>query len=144
MGRTVKLVILGGGGFRVPLVHASLMNDPDRLVDELVLQDVDVQRLRAIGAVIDQQAQGSAWAPRVRMVTNLADALPGADMVFSAIRVGGLGGRSVDARVPVRHGLIGQETARPGGSCYGPLTAPVAVGIAYPAARSAPAAWANN
>jgi 6-phospho-beta-glucosidase len=140
----VKLVILGGGGFRVPLVHASLMNDPDRLVDELVLQDVDVQRLRAIGAVIDQQAQGAAWAPKVRMVTNLADALPGADMVFSAIRVGGLGGRSVDERVPLRHGLIGQETVGPGGICYGLRTVPVAVEIANQVARYAPDAWVIN
>lgn len=140
----MKLVVLGGGGFRVPLVHASLMNDPDRLVDELVLQDVDVQRLRAIGAVLDQQAQGSAWAPKVRMVTNLADALPGADMVFSAIRVGGLGGRSVDERVPLRHGLIGQETVGPGGICYGLRTVPVALEIANQVARHAPDAWVIN
>jgi 6-phospho-beta-glucosidase len=140
----VKLVVLGGGGFRVPLVHASLMNDPDRLVDELVLQDVDVQRLRAIGAVLDQQAQGAVWAPKIRMVTNLADALPGADMVFSAIRVGGLGGRSVDERVPLRHGLIGQETVGPGGICYGLRTVPVAVEIANQVARYAPDAWVIN
>ncbi|GAB3907634.1 hypothetical protein GCM10029964_106130 [Kibdelosporangium lantanae] len=140
----MKLVVLGGGGFRVPLVHASLMNDPDRLVDELVLQDVDVQRLRAIGAVLDQQAQGAAWAPKIRMVTNLADALPGADMVFSAIRVGGLGGRSVDERVPLRYGLIGQETVGPGGICYGLRTVPVAVDIANQVARYAPDAWVIN
>jgi 6-phospho-beta-glucosidase len=63
----MRLVILGGGGFRVPLVHASLLADPDRLVDEIVLQDVLVDRLRAIGAVLDQQAKGAAWRPRIRM-----------------------------------------------------------------------------
>jgi 6-phospho-beta-glucosidase len=140
----MKLVILGGGGFRVPLVHASLLADPDRLVDELVLQDVDVQRLRAIGAVLEQQARGSAWHPKVRMVTSLPDALTGADMVFSAIRVGGLHGRSVDERVPLRHGLIGQETVGPGGICYGLRTVPVAMEIATQVSKLAPDAWVIN
>jgi 6-phospho-beta-glucosidase len=140
----MRLVILGGGGFRVPLVHASLLADPDRLVDELVLQDVHVDRLRAIGAVLDQQAQDAPWRPRVRMATSLPDALAGADMVFSAIRVGGLHGRSLDERVPLQHGLIGQETVGPGGICYGLRTVPVAMEIATQVARLAPDAWVIN
>ncbi|TCO57208.1 6-phospho-beta-glucosidase [Actinocrispum wychmicini] len=140
----MKLVVLGGGGFRVPLVYESLLADPDRLVDELVLHDVDIQRLRAIEAVLDQLAHGATWAPRVRTVTSLAEALPGADMVFSAIRVGGLHGRSVDERIPLRHGLIGQETVGPGGICYGLRTVPVALDIAAQVAKAAPDAWVIN
>jgi 6-phospho-beta-glucosidase len=140
----VRLVILGGGGFRVPLVHASLLADPDRLVDELVLHDVHIERLRAIGAVLDQQAEGSAWRPKVTMTTRLPAALAGADMVFSAIRVGGLAGRSLDERVPLRNGLLGQETVGPGGICYGLRTIPVALEIAAEVARLAPDAWVIN
>ncbi|ONI70235.1 6-phospho-beta-glucosidase [Actinosynnema sp. ALI-1.44] len=140
----MKLVILGGGGFRVPLVHQSLLADPDRLVDEIVLQDVLVQRLTAIGAVLDQQAQGASWRPRIRMTTSLEDALSGADVVFSAIRVGGLGGRSLDERVPLKHGLIGQETVGPGGICYALRTVPVALDIARQVERHAPDAWLIN
>lgn len=140
----MRLVILGGGGFRVPLVHASLLADPDRLVDEIVLQDVLVDRLGAIGAVLDQQAQGAAWRPKIRLATSLADALQGADMVFSAIRVGGLDGRSLDERVPLRHGLIGQETVGPGGICYALRTVPVAMEIARQVVAHAPDAWVIN
>jgi 6-phospho-beta-glucosidase len=140
----MRLVILGGGGFRVPLVHASLLADPGRLVDELVLQDVHVDRLRAIGAVLDQQASDAAWRPKVRVTTSLQDALAGADMVFSAIRVGGLDGRSLDERIPLRHGLIGQETVGPGGICYALRTVPVALDIATQVARHAPDAWVIN
>ena len=89
-----------------------------------------MDRLRAIAAVLDQQAQGAAWRPKIRMTTSLADALQGADMVFPAIRVGGLDGRSLDERVPLRHGLIGQETVGPGGICYALRTVPVAMEIA--------------
>ncbi|MFC5099583.1 hypothetical protein [Kibdelosporangium philippinense] len=140
----MKLVILGGGGFRVPLVHQSLLADPDRLVDEIVLQDVLVPRLTAIGAVLDQQAQGAAWRPKIRMATSLEDALSGADMVFSAIRVGGLGGRSLDERIPLKHGLMGQETVGPGGICYALRTVPVAMDIARQVERRAPDAWVIN
>lgn len=140
----MKLAILGGGGFRVPLVHQSLLADPDRLVDEIVLQDVLVDRLTAIGTVLDQQAQGAAWRPRIRMTTSLEDALSGADVVFSAIRVGGLGGRSLDERIPLKHGLIGQETVGPGGICYALRTVPVALEIARQVERHAPDAWVIN
>ncbi|RZQ64008.1 6-phospho-beta-glucosidase [Amycolatopsis suaedae] len=136
--------MLGGGGFRVPLVHASLLADPDRLVDELVLYDVGPERLAAIGAVLDQQAAGAPWRPRIVTTTSLDEALSDVDMVFSAIRVGGLDGRSLDERVPLRHGLIGQETVGPGGVCYALRTVPVALEIAETVARRAPGAWVIN
>ncbi|MEC3978996.1 6-phospho-beta-glucosidase [Amycolatopsis sp. H20-H5] len=140
----MKLVILGGGGFRVPLVHQSLLSDPGRIVDELVLHDLAGDRLRAIRAVLDQQAAGRAWRPRVRATTDLAEALSGADVVFSAIRVGGLHGRCVDERVALAQGLIGQETVGLGGICYALRTVPVALKIARKIAALAPDAWVIN
>ena len=49
----MKLTILGGGGFRVPLVHRALLADegPGRVTD-LVLHDLDPVRLRTVGAVL--------------------------------------------------------------------------------------------
>ncbi|KAA2254106.1 6-phospho-beta-glucosidase [Solihabitans fulvus] len=140
----MKLVLLGGGGFRVPLVHGSLLADPDRLVDELVLHDVDTARLAAIEAVLDQQARDAAWRPRLRVSTDLDTALDGADVVFSAIRVGGLAGRTVDERVALAEGLLGQETVGVGGIAYTLRTVPVAVDLAHRVARRAPDAWLIN
>ena len=47
----MRLSILGGGGFRVPLVHGALLRDrsPGR-VTEVVLYDPDAGRLAAIAA----------------------------------------------------------------------------------------------
>ncbi|TCP54945.1 6-phospho-beta-glucosidase [Tamaricihabitans halophyticus] len=140
----MKLVVLGGGGFRVPLIHASLLDDPDRLVDELVLHDVDESRLQAIVAVLDGQAAGRAWRPKLRVSTDLDTALGGADIVFSAIRVGGLAGRTRDERVALEHGLLGQETVGVGGICYGLRTIPIALDIAERIRRLAPDAWLIN
>ena len=140
----MRLVVLGGGGFRVPLVHSSLLGDPDRLVDELVLYDVDPLRLKAIQAVLDRQAASCPWRPRLRTTTSLEDAVRGADVVFSAIRVGGLRGRTLDERVALGEGLLGQETVGAGGICYALRTIPVAMEIASTVDRLAPDAWLIN
>ncbi|GDY29653.1 family 4 glycosyl hydrolase [Gandjariella thermophila] len=139
----MRLALLGGGGFRVPLVHADLLADPDGLVDELVLHDLDAERLAAITAVLRQQA-GGATRPRLRPTTDLVTALTGADAVFVAIRTGGLAGRAADERIALRHGLLGQETVGPGGICFALRAIPVAVDIARRVAERAPGAWVVN
>ena len=137
--------MLGGGGFRVPLVHGALLADePQPRVTEVVLHDTDPDRLAAIAHVLDAAAAGRPDAPAVSGTTDLDRALDGADFVFSAIRVGGLAGRSVDERLPLDRGLLGQETTGAGGVGYGLRTVPVAVDIAARIAALAPEAWVIN
>ncbi|MEU3502027.1 6-phospho-beta-glucosidase, partial [Streptomyces hundungensis] len=141
----MRLTILGGGGFRVPLVYGALLRDraPGR-VTEVVLYDVDAARLHAIGRVLAERAYGIDDAPRVRTTTDLDEALRGADFVFSAIRVGGLEGRAADERIALDEGVLGQETVGAGGIAYGLRTVPVAVEIARRVKALAPDAWVIN
>jgi 6-phospho-beta-glucosidase len=138
-GVGVKLTILGGGGFRVPLVHRALAGDPT--VTEVVLHDRDPQRLRVMAAVLAQSGPGG---PPVRLAEDLDDAVRGADFVFSAIRVGGTAGRVRDERLPLAEGVLGQETVGAGGVLYGLRTLPVAVRIAERVRALAPDAWVIN
>ncbi|MFF4037483.1 6-phospho-beta-glucosidase [Streptomyces sp. NPDC001816] len=141
----MKLTILGGGGFRVPLVYGALLTDrAEGRVTEVVLHDLDDSRLYAVARVLEEQASGVADAPRVTATTDLDEALRGADFVFSAIRVGGLEGRANDERVALAEGVLGQETVGAGGIAYGLRTVPVAVDIARRVARLAPDAWVIN
>ncbi|MFF3895622.1 6-phospho-beta-glucosidase [Streptomyces sp. NPDC001812] len=141
----MKLTILGGGGFRVPLVYGALLEDhAEGRVTRVVLHDVDDRRLYAIARVLADQAAGVPDAPEVTTTTDLDDALRGADFVFSAIRVGGLEGRAHDERVALAEGVLGQETVGAGGIAYGLRTVPVAVDIARRVARLAPDAWVIN
>lgn len=134
----MKLTILGGGGFRVPLVYQALgAGSP---ISEVVLHDVAPERLAAIRAVLDQVGGG----PAVRITTDLDDALHGARFVFSAIRVDGLAGRTVDERVALGCGVLGQETTGPGGIAFGLRTVPVALRVAERVAAVAPDAWVIN
>lgn len=141
----MKLAILGGGGFRVPLVYGALLADrsPGR-VTEVCLYDVDAGRLRAVDAVLEQMAAPYDDAPTVHTTDDLDAALTGADFVFSAIRVGGLQGRTVDERVALDLGVLGQETTGPGGLAYALRTVPVALHIAERTRAVAPDAWFIN
>ncbi|WP_416971218.1 6-phospho-beta-glucosidase [Streptomyces sp. 4F14] len=141
----MKLTILGGGGFRVPLVYGALLGDRgEGRVTEVVLHDLDAGRLGAVTRVLTEQAAGVPDAPAVTATTDLDDALRGADFVFSAIRVGGLEGRANDEKVALDQGVLGQETVGAGGIAYGLRTVPVAVDIARRVARLAPDAWVIN
>lgn len=143
----MRLTVLGGGGFRVPLIYRAIATEPDGPdVDELVLHDLDPSRLRRIAAVLEEIAAlpDLRRRPRVRTTTDLVEAIRGTDFVFSAIRVGGAAGRVCDERSALSHGVLGQETTGAGGVCYGLRTVPVAVDIARAVRRHAPRAWLIN
>ncbi|HEY0539217.1 MAG TPA: 6-phospho-beta-glucosidase [Actinoallomurus sp.] len=141
----MRLTVLGGGGFRVPLVHRALLADRGKgRVTEIVLYDLDRDRIAVIGQVLAGQAAGVPDAPRITVTTDLDEALTGTDFVFSAIRVGGPEGRVADERVALGEGVLGQETVGAGGVAYGLRTVPVAVDIARRVAAVAPDAWVIN
>jgi 6-phospho-beta-glucosidase len=141
----MKLTILGGGGFRVPLVYGALLGDQrDPRIDRVSLHDVDPARLGAIRHVLAQLADGVGDAPTVSTTTDLDEALTETDFVFSAIRVGGLEGRTIDEHVALDQGVLGQETTGPGGLAFGLRTVPVATAIAKRVAEVAPDAWVIN
>ena len=138
----MQLTILGGGGFRVPLVYRAVANDS--LIDHVVLYDIDQERLSSISEVITADHTSGASGPRVTITADLREAVSGADFVFSAIRVGGGAGRVIDERVALDLGLLGQETIGAGGLAYAMRTIPEMVAIARVIAEEAPQAWVIN
>jgi 6-phospho-beta-glucosidase len=141
----MKLTIVGGGGFRVPLVYGALLDSKERLgLEEVVLHDIDATRLERIGAVLEGLAAERGMRLPFRFTTDLVDAVEGADFVFCAIRVGQLEGRVIDEDVPLGLGVLGQETTGPGGICFALRTIPVMVRLAETMAKHAPNAWLIN
>ncbi len=141
----MRLLILGGGGFRVPLIVRALAARPDTGVDDVVLYDIDPGRLTVIGdAVGGALRQAGLAGPRLSTSTDLDRSLSGADVVFSAIRVGGAAGRVRDERRAIGLGLLGQETVGAGGLAYGLRTLPVVLDLARRQAELAPGATLIN
>jgi 6-phospho-beta-glucosidase len=141
----MKIALLGGGGFRVPMVFEALLARASGLgLDEVTLYDVSELRLAQITPVLEGLEQERGERLVFRPTTVLEEALDGADFVFCAIRPGQLEGRVVDERVPLDAGLVGQETIGPGGICMALRTVPVMVELARAVAQLAPRAWFVN
>ena len=141
----MKITVVGGGGFRTPHVWQALAAGTDESqVEELVLYDLSEPRLARIDAVLKGLEHERGGGPRVRTTTSLIEAVDQASAVFCAIRVGGLEGRVVDETVPLREGVLGQETVGPGGISFALRTVPVMMEIARVISQRAPAAWFLN
>ncbi|XAS66389.1 6-phospho-beta-glucosidase [Micrococcaceae bacterium Sec5.7] len=143
----MRLMIAGGGGFRVPLVYRALISGPySGVVRELVLFDVDPGRLAAIEAVLRAMAStsGAGTSPAIRSTTSLPEALAGTHMVFAAIRPGGTAGRVADERIAQDLGLLGQETTGAGGISYALRSIPRMLELATEMRRVCPDAWLIN
>jgi 6-phospho-beta-glucosidase len=132
----VRVSIIGGGGFRVPLICRALLAT-GLPVGEIVLHDVSSTRLAVIASVL----AGSTGDTAVTTTTSVDEALRDASLVLAALRVGGLDGRVRDERVPLGLGLLGQETVGAGGLASAARVVPVADAIARRVRDLAPAAW---
>ncbi|MDQ0768375.1 6-phospho-beta-glucosidase [Pseudarthrobacter defluvii] len=141
----MRLLIAGGGGFRVPLIYRALVSGPFAgLVTELVLHDVDPARLQAVTAVLQSMPGSQSARLPVHATTDLAAALTGTGMVFAAIRPGGTAGRVADETVAQDLGLLGQETTGAGGISYALRTIPRMLDLARLMREHCPDAWLIN
>jgi 6-phospho-beta-glucosidase len=141
----VKLTVIGAGGFRTPAIYRALVSGvADVSLDEIVLYDADNSRFARMTAVLDGIDAELGGGVGYRMSTDLVDAVDGADVVYCAIRVGGLEGRLADERIAVEAGAIGQETTGPGGIAFALRTVPAMLAIAETVAERAPEALFVN
>lgn len=141
----MRLLIAGGGGFRVPLIYRALASGRFAgMVSDLVLYDVDPARLEAVTAVLRSMPGGPGARLPVHSTTDLPEALDGAGMVFAAIRPGGTAGRVADEKVAQDLGLLGQETTGAGGISYALRTIPHMLRLARLMKEHCPDAWLIN
>jgi 6-phospho-beta-glucosidase len=139
----VKVAVVGGGSTYTPELVEGFVRRGDRLpVDELVLLDIDMERLGIVGALAERMMRRAGWSGTLRSTSDRDEALDGADFVIVQLRVGGQAARYGDETIPVRFGCIGQETTGPGGFAKALRTVPVVLDIAEETAkRGAPGAW---
>ncbi len=81
---------------------------------------------------------------QIYLTTDRRQAIAGADFVSTQIRVGMLEARSRDESIPLKYGVIGQETTGPGGMMKALRTIPVILGICRDMEELAPDAWLLN
>ena len=138
-----RITVVGAGSTYTPELVEGFARRSDRLpIDELVLLDIDPERLEVVGGLAQRMLDRLGWAGRVTLTGDRDAALDGADFVLLQLRVGGQAARLVDETLPLRFGLIGQETTGAGGFAKALRTVPRVLEIAeHVSRRSAKDAW---
>jgi 6-phospho-beta-glucosidase len=112
----IRLTYVGGGSTRAPGTVASLIvRGASFAGSEVVLVDLDEDRLAIVQRLATRMAETRGLDLRVTTTTDRVAALTDADVVLASFRPGGFEARALDERIPLRHGVIGQETQGPGG-----------------------------
>lgn len=139
----MKVAVIGGGSTYTPELIEGLAARRDRLpITELVLHDVEPDRLAVVGGLAARMLRRLAWDGGLRLSADLTDAVDGADFVLVQLRVGGQRARLVDETLPLAFGTIGQETTGAGGLAKALRTVPLVLQIAELARRRAASeAW---
>ena len=127
----MKLAVIGAGSTYTPELVSGLGRERDGLdLRELVLHDIDEERLEVVGGLARRMLERQGYAARLERTDDLDRALDGADFVLVQIRVGGQEARLRDETVPLACGCVGQETTGAGGLAKAFRTVPVVLGIA--------------
>ncbi|RKO61481.1 family 4 glycosyl hydrolase [Caldibacillus debilis] len=112
----MKLVVLGGGGVRSPLLAKSLVANAKSInVDEIVFMDNDPEKLRIFGGLSKFVAQAVDPDIHFWTTTDAEDAVKGAHYVITTLRVGQDESRYMDEKLAQKYDLVGQETTGVGG-----------------------------
>jgi 6-phospho-beta-glucosidase len=139
----VKIAVVGGGSTYTPELVDGFTRRVDRLpIDELVLLDVDPERLAVVGGLARRMLDRLGWGGRLTLTGDRDAAIDGADFVLIQLRVGGQAARLIDETLPPTFGVVGQETTGAGGFAKALRTVPVILELAeLTARRAAPGAW---
>ncbi len=141
----MKITIIGAAGVRTPLIVRAILARQDRLgLSELSLMDIDGERLNLIGALTALIEHSSNTKFHITRTTDPRIALTGADFVITTFRVGGIESRVIDERIPLNHGILGQETTGPGGFAMGIRSIPVLLDYVTLMKDVCPNAWLVN
>jgi len=145
MARELKICVIGGGSTYTPeLIEGLIERQAELGLATVTLMDIDEDRLRVVGGFAKRMIRAAGSPIELVLSTERKEALEGADYVISQIRVGGNAQRIVDEKIPLRFGIVGQETTGPGGFAKALRTIPVMLGIAADMERLSPQAWLIN
>lgn len=112
----IKIAYIGGGSTRAPAVTRGIIERAAAFAgSEVVLIDLDDEHLDVILRLSQSMAKAAGADVTFSATTDRRAGLKDADIVLTSFRPGGFEARRQDELIPLRHGVIGQETQGPGG-----------------------------
>lgn len=140
-----SVVIAGGGSTFTPGIVMMLLAHQDRFpLRKLKFYDNDPDRQKIVAdamAIVMKER-----APQIEFVatTDPETAFADVDFVMAHIRVGKYAMREKDEKIPLKYGVLGQETCGPGGIAYGMRSIGGIVEIVHFMEKYSPEAWMLN
>ena len=147
MKNGIKIVTIGGGSSYTPeLVEVFIKRHKELPVKELWLVDIEEgkHKLEIVGNLAKRMVKKAGVDMEVHLTLDRREALKDADFVTTQLRVGLLDARIKDERIPLSHGVIGQETNGAGGLFKALRTVPVVLDIIKDIEELCPNAWLVN
>lgn len=115
-----SVVIAGGGSTFTPGIVMMMLDNLERFpLRTLKLYDNDGDRQGVLGEALEILLREQAPEIEFIYTTDPETAFTDVDFCMAHIRVGKYAMREKDEKVPLRHGVFGQETCGPGGIAYG-------------------------
>ncbi|TFG93224.1 MAG: 6-phospho-beta-glucosidase [Candidatus Atribacteria bacterium] len=143
--KSFKIAIIGAGSTYTPeLIDGFIKRKNELPVTSFYLMDIDERKLKIVGNFAQKMLDANDIKCKFVMTENLKTAVKDADFVLSQVRVGKLDARIKDEKIPLKHGLIGQETTGIGGFMKALRTIPVIMNIAEFIENYSPDAWLIN
>jgi alpha-galactosidase len=142
-----RIVLVGAGSVEFTRnLLGDFLSYPELRDSEIVLHDIDGDRLATAERMARWTAGALGATPRISGSLDRRDALAGADFVVNTIQVGGARATQIDFDVPARFGLryTINDTINVGGVLRGLRTIPVVLGIATDMAEACPDALLLN
>lgn len=145
--KRIKIVTIGGGSSYTPeLIEGFIKRHAELPIEEICLVDVAAgeEKLTIVGRMAERMVRAAGLDWQIRLTLDRKEALAGADFVTTQFRVGQLAARIRDERIPLKHGMIGQETNGAGGIMKALRTIPVILDIVADMKVLCPSAWLIN
>lgn len=143
----LKVVTIGGGSSYTPeLIDGFIKRYAELSVTDYYLLDIEEgkEKLEIVGKLAQRMVQQAGVPMNIHLTLNREEALKDADFVTTQLRVGFLEARITDERIPLKYGVLGQETTGPGGFMKAQRTIPVLLDICRDMEKWCPNAWLIN
>lgn len=115
-----SIVIAGGGSTYTPEIILMLLDNLDKLpLRAIKLYDNDGDRQNKVAKACEIIIKEKDPSIEYLATTDPELAYTDVDFCLAHIRVGKLAMRELDEKIPMKYGVVGQETCGPGGIAYG-------------------------
>jgi len=115
-----SIVVAGGGSTFTPGIVLMLLDNLEKFpIRQIKFYDNDAERQEIIAKACDIIIKEKAPDINFVYTTDPETAFTDVDFVMAHIRVGKYAMREKDEKIPLKHGVLGQETCGPGGIAYG-------------------------